>query len=98
MNTAAVAIPDAFVDAVATPPANVPLAPFPGAANVTVAPLTPLPKESFTVACSCVANAVLTVALCGVPAVAVIVEAAPARLVIEKLAGVETPDTDAVTV
>src|SRR5690349_1763233 len=75
---AAVATPDAFVVAVVTPPANVPLAPLPGAAKVTVAPLTGLLNESFTVACSCVANAVFTVALCGVPAVAVIVAGTPA--------------------
>src|SRR5260370_37213178 len=37
------------------------------------------------------------VALWGVPAVAVILAGAPARLVSEKLAGVETPATDAVT-
>ncbi len=78
VNTAAVATPDAFVVAVVTPPANVPLAPLPGAAKVTVAPLTGLLKESFTVACNWMPNAVLTVALCGVPAVAVIVAGTPA--------------------
>ncbi len=98
MKTAAVATPEAFVVAVATPPANVPLAPLPGAAKVTVAPLTGLLKESFTVACSWVPKAVLTAALCGVPAVAVMLAAAPAKLVNEKLAGVETPETEAVTV
>src|SRR5215469_11876857 len=67
VKTAAVAIPDELVVAVVTPPANVPLAPLPGAVKVTVAPLTGLLKGSFTVACSCVANAVPTVALCGVP-------------------------------
>ena len=97
VKTAAVATPEAFVVAVFTPPANAPLAPLAGAVNVTVTPLTPLPKESLTVACSCVANAVLTVALCGVPAVGVMVEAAPARFVREKFAGEETPDTVAVT-
>ncbi len=35
---------------------------------------------------------------CGVPAVAVILAAAPARLVREKFAGEATPETDAVTV
>ena len=97
MNTAAVATPEAFVVAVLTPPANAPLAPLPGAVKVTVTPPTRLPKESLTVACSCTANAVFTVALCGVPAVAAILFAAPARLVIEKLACVPTPATDAVT-
>jgi hypothetical protein len=41
---------------------------------------------------------VLTVALCGVPPVAVIVAAAPALFVKVKLAGVDTPETAAVTV
>ncbi len=98
VKTGAVAMPEAFVTAVLTPPANVPLAPLPGAAKVTVTPLTPLPNESFTVACSCVANAVLIEALCGVPAVAVMLVAAPARLVSEKFAEEATPETDAVTV
>jgi hypothetical protein len=86
------------VVAVVTPPAKVPLAPLDGAVNVTVTPLTGLLNESFTVACSCVAKAVFTVALCGVPAVAAMLAAAPARLVSEKFAGVETPVTEAVTV
>src|SRR5215470_15871855 len=77
VKTAAVATPDAFVVAVVTPPANVPLAPLPGAAKVTVAPLTGLLNESFTVACS-VAKGVFTVALCGVPALAVTVAGTPA--------------------
>jgi hypothetical protein len=54
-------------------PAKLPLAPLTGAAKVTEAPLTGLLLASFTVACSAVANAVPTVALCGVPAVAVMV-------------------------
>ena len=83
---AAVATPDALVVAVFTPPANVPLAPLAGAAKVTVTPLTGLLKESLTVACSCAANAVLTVALWGVPAVAAMLAAEPARLVNKKLA------------
>jgi len=74
---AAVATPCAFVAAVFAPPAKVPLAPLPGDANVTVTPLTGLLRESLTVACSWAANAVLTVALCGVPAVAVMVVAVP---------------------
>ena len=78
MKTAAVATPDAFVVAVFTPPAKVPLAPLEGAANVTVAPLTGLLKGSFTVACSCVVKPVPTVVFCGVPAVAVIVAGLPA--------------------
>ena len=98
VKTAAVAIPDAFVVAVLTPPVKAPLAPLAGAVNVTKTPLAGLLKESFTVACSCVAKAVLIEALCGVPAVAAMLAAAPVRLVSEKLAGVETPETDAVTV
>src|SRR5258708_22517056 len=92
---AAVATPCALVTAVFTPPANVPLAPLVGAVNVTVTPFTGLLDASLTVACSCVANAVLMVALWGVPAVAVILAGALARLVSEKLAGVETPVTKA---
>src|SRR5215472_10066472 len=78
VNTAAVATPEAFVVAVVTPPANAPLAPLPGAAKVTVAPLTGLLRESLTVACSCTAKPELTVALCGVPAVAAILAGMPA--------------------
>lgn len=51
-------------------PLKVPLAPLVGAAKVTVAPLTGLLFESFTAACRDVAKAVPSVALCGVPAVA----------------------------
>ena len=67
----AVAIPVVPVVAVtvADPP-NVPLAPLAGAVKVTVAPLTGLLFESFTVACRGVAKAVPTVAFCGVPPVA----------------------------
>jgi hypothetical protein len=65
--------------------------------NVTVTPLTGLLPASVTVACSAVANAVLTVVLCGVPAVAVML-AGTAVLVRLKLAAVATPATLAVTV
>src|SRR5258708_4270911 len=78
VKTAAVATPCALVVAVFTPPANVPLAPLAGAVKLTVTQPTGLFRESFTVACSCVANAALTVVLCGVPAVAVMVDAVPA--------------------
>ena len=94
---AAVAIPCALVVAVFTPPANVPLAPLTGVAKVTVTPLTGLLDASFTDACSWVANAELMLALCGVPAVAVILAGGPAKLVRKKLAGEETPLTTAVT-
>jgi hypothetical protein len=98
VKTGAVASPEAFVVAVLIPPAKVPLGPLVGAVNVTVKPLTGLLRESLTAACSCTANAVLTVALCGVPAVAVMLAAAPARFVSEKFAGFATLDTEAVTV
>jgi hypothetical protein len=93
----AIATPCVFVFAVFIPPAKVPLDPLTGAAKVTVTPLMGLLDVSLTVACSCAAKAVLTVALCGVPAVAVMLDGAPAKLVREKLAGVETPATEAVT-
>src|ERR1700688_4091715 len=98
VHTAEFATPLAFVTAVFTPPANVPLAPVcAGAVNVTVTPLTGWLPESFTVACSAVVNAVLIVALCGVPAVVVIAAGSPAVLVRAKLAAIETPDTHAAT-
>ncbi len=78
VKTAAVATPCALVVAVFTPPAKVPLAPLAGAVKVTVTPLTGLFRESLTVACSCVANAVLMAALWGVPAVAVMLDGVPA--------------------
>ena len=97
VKTAAVATPCVSVVDVFAPPANAPLAPFAGAVKVTVTPLSGLLPESFTVACSWTANAVLMVELCGVPAVVVILAGAPAKLVREKLAGEETPLTEAVT-
>jgi hypothetical protein len=45
-------------------------APEPGAVKLTGTPLTGLPKESLTNACSGVANGAKIVALCGVPALA----------------------------
>src|SRR6266849_2388679 len=88
VNVVEVATPLALVVAVFTPPAKVPLTPLVGAVNVTNTPFTGLFPASFTVACSCVANAVLIAALCGVPAVAVMLAGAPARLVNEKFADV----------
>src|SRR4051812_8068764 len=66
----AVATPLAFVMtlAIVEPPANVPDAPEAGALKVTPAPLMGALPPSSTVACSCVGNAVLTTADCGVPA------------------------------
>jgi hypothetical protein len=98
VNTAAVATPLALVTAVFAPPANVPLAPVcAGAVNVTVTPETGLLLASFTVACKAMVNAVLIVAVCGVPAVAVMLPAGPAVLVRAKLATVAIPDIDAAT-
>jgi len=77
VNTGAVATPLAFVVAVFTPPAKVPLAPLVGAVNVTTTPLTGLLAASVTVAWSCVANAVLIAVLCGVPPVAVMLAGGP---------------------
>jgi len=54
-------------------PLKVALAPEEGAVKVTVTPLSGLLLASFTVACSAVARTVLMAALCGVPAVAVMV-------------------------
>ena len=72
-------MPLAFVIAVAVgEPLKAALAPVEGAANVTVTPLTGLLFASFTVACSAVANAVVTVALCELPAVAVMLPELPA--------------------
>ena len=67
-----VATPLPFVEAVFTPPANVPLAPVcAGAVNVTVTPASRFPPISFTVAFKVAPKGVPTVALCGVPPVAV---------------------------
>src|SRR6266436_846392 len=98
VKTAEVATPLALVIAVFAPPANVPLAPVcAGAVNVTVTPETGSLLASFTVACSAVVNAMLIVAVCVVPAVAVISAAGVAVLFSAKLAAVATPDTDAAT-
>ena len=82
---------------VVDPPVNVPLAPMVGAVNVTTTPLVGFPFV-VTVALRGEANEVLTVALCGVPPVAVMTYDDPAVLVREKLAGVEIPVAVAVTV
>ena len=98
VKTVEVATPAELVFAVFTPPAKVPLAPPVGAVNVTVAPATGLPKESFTVACKGLAKAVLTAVVCGVPPVAVIDDGTPARLVRAKPGLVVNVPTLAVTV
>src|SRR5947199_234788 len=79
-----------------TPLGNVALAPEPGAAKVTVAPGTRLPKASRTVATSGLVNAVLTVALWPEPEATRMLPAAPALLVSVKEADVATLATDAV--
>jgi len=92
-------MPLALVVAVAVvDPLKVALAPEAGAVKVTVTPLRGLLFTSFTVACSAVARTVLMAALCGVPAVAVILAGVPGRLVMLKLAGVLAPAAAAVTV
>jgi hypothetical protein len=98
VNVADVATPLAFVVAVFTPPANVPLAPLPGAVNVTTTPLTGLFPASVTVATNGAPNAVLIVALCPDPLVTATLVAGPTVFVNEKFAGVATPATDAATV
>ena len=80
----AVARPAASVITVLLP-LNVPDAPEAGALNVTLTPLSGLLPASTTLACSAVLKAVLIAALCGVPAFAVIVVAAPARFVSAKV-------------
>jgi hypothetical protein len=92
----ATATPEAFVTTVAFPP-NVPLAPDPGALNVTLTPETALPLASRTVAASGVLKAVFTCALWPLPAVAVTLAAGPARFVTENKAETDTPFTDALT-
>jgi hypothetical protein len=98
VKTGAVATPCALVVAVFTPPANVPLAPLAGAVKVTFTPDTGLPKPSFTVADNRLAKAVLKVAVCGVPPLAVMAAGAPAWLVRAKPGLVETVPAVAVTV
>ena len=99
MNVEAVATPLLLVVAVVVTVllAKRPEAPVDGAVNVTVAPETGLLEESRTVAANVVTKLVLTVVLCGEPAVTVMLLAAPAVFVSEKLAGVPTPLTVAAT-
>ncbi len=77
VNVAEVAIPEALVTAVVTPPANVPLAPPPGAANVTVTPLSGLDPESFTMTTSGAPNAALTAAVWADPLITATVAGPP---------------------
>jgi hypothetical protein len=74
----AIATPLGLVWAVAVvDPAKVPLAPLPGAVNVTVTPLTGVPPL-VTVACNAVPKAVVTAVLCPLPPLLVITDTAPA--------------------
>src|SRR5260370_834757 len=91
VKVAEVATPLALLVAVFTPPAKVPLAPLPGAVNVTNTPLTGLFPASVTVATKGAANAVLIAALCPDPLVTTTLAAGPTVFVSEKLAGVATP-------
>src|SRR5262249_11048511 len=69
-------------------PANVPLAPLPGAVNVTTTPLTGLFPASVTVATNGAPNAVLIGALCPDPLVTATLAAGPTVFVSEKFAEV----------
>src|SRR6266850_1920430 len=73
-----------------------PDAPDPGAVNVTFTPETGLLPASFTVTASAFAKAVLIVALCGVPAVGVIVAGGPVTVKFTPL--LATPPTVTTTV
>ena len=65
--------------------------------NVTATPFTGLFDASVTFTWSCAAKAVLIVALCGVPAVALMLAGGLPKLVSEKFAVVPTPAAEAVT-
>jgi hypothetical protein len=93
------ATPDPFVATVivAVLLLNTPDAPDAGAVNVTFTPLTGLLPASLTVTTKGAANAVLIVALCGVPLVAVMLAGAAAVLVRDKFT-VVNPVAAAVTV
>ena len=79
--------------------ANVPLAPVVGAVKMTVILGTGLLLASVTVATNGLANAVLIVALCPPPLVAVRFAGGPTVLVLvkAKIADVVAPDVEAVT-
>src|SRR3989442_685721 len=77
-------------------PLKLALAPLDGAVKVTVTFATGFDDASVTFACSAVANAVFTVALCGVPEVATIDSRGTAAFINAKVAAA-SPATDAVT-
>ena len=97
VKAAEVAIPCAFVVAVAIPPAKVPPPPEFGAAKVTTTSGIGFPARSFTSATKGAANAVLIVAFCGVPPAAMIAAGTGAVLVSVNVAGTAAPGTVAVT-
>ena len=66
-------------------------APVAGAAKVTATPLSGLPAASLTSTCSGTAKGARTVVLCGVPPVAVMVDAVPA-VIVKALLCAETSD------
>ena len=72
-------------------PAKVALAPVDGAVKVTVTLATGFDDASVTFACNALPNAVLTIAVCGVPDTARIDCGAAAVFISVKLAGVPTP-------
>src|SRR5579884_2612166 len=90
-----VACPFEFVTAVAI--TGVELAPLAGAVNVTVAPLTGLPKASLTLTCRPAANALPTTAVCGEPETTAIAAADPALFVRLNDVAPDTPGTVADT-
>jgi hypothetical protein len=92
-----VATPEALVVAVFTPPANAPLGPVEGTPNITAAPATGLPLESFTVTTSGAENGVFTAVLCGVPLVATIDAGVAAVFAKENVAEFGMPVAEAVT-
>ena len=93
VNTGAVAMPLAFVVAVAvrTPPVKVPEGPEAGAVKVTEMPPTGLLPASVTFACRLVAKAVFPTAFCPPPAAATMLVGTLAMFVSANVAGAETP-------
>ena len=89
MSVGLVAMPDAFVVAVAVvEPPKPPEAPLPGVVNVTVTPETGLPSVSFTSACSVEPKLVFTMVVCDPPLCAATDPGTAAVLVREKLGAV----------
>jgi len=95
--TGAEATPAGLVVMVMVPPAKLALAPVVGDMKVTFAPLTGFPPASLTMTASGAAKAVLTLALWPLPLVKEMRAAGPARFVSANVAGVATPEMEAVT-